>query len=309
MAARPRAHWRTGGHTAAHWPAVRGVRERRERAGPRRWAAQQQATARAGRSAVVSQAAGRCLAQTSATCRAPLRQARLRAQQLPAASGASSRAQRACAVGSMVFSRLSHAGAGSRAMQRVISVLQAAPALLCVGDPRPACACWIAHCMRTLLRQCNRDLCRLCEAGSARYKYKILSYILSAAFRRAAVKRRVRMPAYASNLRALEADALDAERCVQGITEEHAHAAAALLTRMERQAFAAPARQSEQLQQLHAMARTASLDRSPNTNRPPLCCALLRSGLPVTPCQFKSRQELLCWCCKIFKNPTRAQLR
>lgn len=166
-AARPRAHWRTGGHTAAHCPAVRGVRERRERAGPRRWAAQQQATARAGRSAVVSQAAGRCLAQTSATCRAPLRQARLRAQQLPAASGASSRAQRACAVGSMVFSRLSHAGAGSRAMQRVISVLQAAPALLCVGDPRPACACWIAHCMRTLLRQCNRDLCRLCEAGSA----------------------------------------------------------------------------------------------------------------------------------------------
>ncbi len=109
------------------------------------------------------------------------------------------------------------------------------------------------------------------------------------------LRRRVRMPAYASELRALEAEALDAERCVQGITEEHAHAAAALLTRMERQAFAAPMRQSEQLQQLHAMARTASLDRSPHTRRPPLCCALLRSDLPVTPCQSKSRQELFCW--------------
>ncbi len=166
--------------------------------------------------------------------------------------------------------------------------------------------------MRTFLRQAS-EICVDCvkqgrPRARARYKYKMLSYT-SAAFRRAAVKQAFRMPAYASNLRALEAEALDAERCVQGITEEHAHAAAALLTRMERQAFAAPARQSEQLQQLHAMARTASLDRSPNTNRPPLCCALLRSGLPVTPCQVKSRQELLCWCCKILKKPDQGALR
>ena len=67
------------------------------------------------------------------------------------------------------------------------------------------------------------------------------------------------MPAHAFNLRTLEAEALDAERCVQETTEEHAHAAAALLTRMERQAFAAPLRQSEQLQQLHAMARSPYL--------------------------------------------------